>query len=121
MTTFKRSPTSSTRRNLRAGSLVAPVWTPTGGGSAMGSEEERGRFLTQVEKACNIGSKLRDLGVREYGVIRIDSAAGVDDWAKDPAANTKKIAQTFREAGKIAEPLRRTARGRRRDLLGRHA
>src|SRR4051812_36052383 len=32
-------------RNLRAGSLVAPVWPVTGGGSAMGNEEERGRFL----------------------------------------------------------------------------
>src|SRR6185369_9636660 len=36
-------------RGLVAGSLVAPVWPPTGGGSAMGSEEERGRFLTQVK------------------------------------------------------------------------
>src|SRR5215469_15559398 len=26
-------------KNLRAGSLVAPVWPATGGGSAMGSEE----------------------------------------------------------------------------------
>jgi hypothetical protein len=90
-------------KGLRAGSLVAPVWPPTGGGSAMGNEEERGRFLTQVKKACVIGGKLRDLGVRKYGVIRIDSATGVDDWAKDPAGNTKKIAQTFREAGAIAE------------------
>src|SRR5947209_3112350 len=53
-------------RNLRAGSLAAPVWPPTGGGSAMGSEEERGRFLTQVRKSCRIGHKLRDLGVRRY-------------------------------------------------------
>src|SRR3979409_903699 len=28
-------------KGLRAGSLVAPVWAPTGGGSAMGDEEER--------------------------------------------------------------------------------
>jgi sugar phosphate isomerase/epimerase len=90
-------------RNLRAGSLVAPVWPPTGGGSAMGNDEERGRFLTQVKKSCIIGGKLRDLGVRKYGVIRIDSATGVDEWAKDPAGNTKKIAWTFREAGAIAE------------------
>src|SRR5579864_1147103 len=34
-------------RNLVVGSLVAPVWPPTGGGSAMGSAEEKGRFLTQ--------------------------------------------------------------------------
>jgi len=90
-------------RNLRAGSLVAPVWPPTGGGSAMGNEEERGRFLTQVKKSCIIGGKLRDLGVRKYGIIRIDSATGVDEWAKDPAGNTTKIARTFREAGAIAE------------------
>jgi sugar phosphate isomerase/epimerase len=89
--------------NLRAGSLVAPVWPPTGGGSAMGSEEERGRFLTQVKKSCRIANKLRDFGVRKYGIVRIDSATGVDEWAKDPAGNTKKIAETFRQAGRIAE------------------
>jgi sugar phosphate isomerase/epimerase len=90
-------------KNLLAGSLVAPVWPPTGGGSAMGGEEERARFLTQVKKACRIGQKLRDLGVRRYGVIRIDSASSPSEWAKDPAANTKLIAQTFRQACDIAE------------------
>src|SRR5882757_7651995 len=55
---------------LVAGSLVAPVWPPVGGGSAMGSDEERGSFLTQVRKACAIGKKLRDLGIRKYGVVR---------------------------------------------------
>src|SRR5437868_2126689 len=92
-------------KNLKAGSLVAPVWPATGGGSAMGSEEERGRFLMQVKKACGIGRKLRDVGVRPYGVIRIDSAASPAEWAKNPEANTKRIAQTFREAGVIAESL----------------
>src|SRR5450755_2567445 len=71
-------------KGLRAGSLVAPVWPPTGGGSAMGNAEERGRFLTQVKKACRIGGKLRDLKIRDYGVVRIDSAAGAADWAHDP-------------------------------------
>src|SRR4051812_7135252 len=83
---------------LRVGSLVAPVWPPTGGGSAMGTEEERGKFLTQVRKACAIGTTLRDLGIRKYGVIRIDSAAGPSEWAKDPAGNSRKIADTFRQA-----------------------
>ena len=64
-----------TAKGLRAGSLVAPVWPPTGGGSAMGDEAERGRFLRQVQKACRIGRKLRDLNARQYGVIRIDSAS----------------------------------------------
>src|SRR3954463_13353281 len=35
-------------RGLVIGSVLAPVWPPTGGGSAMGSEEERARFLQQV-------------------------------------------------------------------------
>jgi sugar phosphate isomerase/epimerase len=89
--------------HLVAGSLVAPVWPPVGGGSAMGSTEERGHFLTQVRKACAIGKKLRDLGIRKYGVIRIDSAAGPHEWAEDPEGNTKLIAETFREACDVAE------------------
>src|SRR5438270_9664784 len=90
-------------KRLRAGSLVAPVWPPTGGGSAMGSETERAAFLTQVKKACRIGRKLRHLGIRKSGIVRIDSAASPAEWAKDPDANTKRIAQTFREACAIAE------------------
>jgi sugar phosphate isomerase/epimerase len=90
-------------RNLAVGSLVAPVWPPTGGGSAMGSEEERKNFLTQVRKACAIGQKLKAIGVRKYGVIRIDSAASPAEWASDPAGNTRKIADTFRQACDIAE------------------
>ena len=90
-------------KRLKAGSLVAPVWPPTGGGSAMGDDTERSRFLTQVTKACRIGQKLRDLKIRQYGIVRIDSACGVADWAKDPEGNTKRIAGTFREACTIAE------------------
>jgi sugar phosphate isomerase/epimerase len=90
-------------RHLGVGSLVAPVWPPTGGGSAMGDADERKRFVTQVRKACEIGRKLRDLGIRKSGVVRIDSAASPADWAADPEGNTKKIAQTFREACAVAE------------------
>ncbi len=90
-------------KNLVVGSLVAPVWPPTGGGSAMGGEDDRKNFLTQVRKACAIGKTLRDIGIRTYGVIRIDSAAGPSDWAKDPAGSTRKIAETFRQACDIAE------------------
>ena len=69
----------------------------------MGSEEERGRFLGQVRKACAIGQKLRKLGIRKYGVVRIDSAEGPSAWSEKPAENTKRIAETFREACTIAE------------------
>jgi sugar phosphate isomerase/epimerase len=91
------------RRNLVVGSLVAPVWPPTGGGSAMGTDEERKAFVRQVRKACEIAKKLNATGIRKYGVIRIDSAASPAEWAKDPAGNTKKIAETFRQAADVAE------------------
>ena len=90
-------------RGFMVGSLVAPVWPPTGGGSAMGSDQDRQQFLTQVKKACAIAKALRDLGVREYGVVRIDSAVGPGEWASDPAGNTRRIAATFRQACDIAE------------------
>lgn len=87
---------------LQIGSVVAPVWVPTGGGSAMGSPEERKQFLTQVKKGCTIAKKLRDWGIRPHGVVRIDSAVDPATWASDPVANTQLIAQTFREACDIA-------------------
>ena len=90
-------------KNLAIGSVVAPVWPPTGGGSAMGSESDRKNFVTAVRKACRIAKKLRELGARPYGVVRIDSASGCSDWAKDPEGNQKAIAATFREAADVAE------------------
>jgi sugar phosphate isomerase/epimerase len=91
------------RRGLVIGSIVAPVWPPVGGGSAMGDAEQRALFVGMVRKACVMGGVLRDLGVRPYGVIRIDSATPVADWAADPEANTRRIADTFREACAVAE------------------
>ena len=87
---------------LKVGSLVAPVWPGTVGGSAFGSEDDRKNFVLAVEKACRIADILKAHGVRDYGLIRIDSAGGVHDWSADPAGNTKLIAETWREAGKVA-------------------
>lgn len=88
---------------LSVGSLVAPVWPGTVGGSAFGSEEDRKNFVLAIEKSVRIANILKDHGVRKSGVIRIDSAGSVHDWSADPAGNTKKIAETWREAGKIAQ------------------
>ena len=90
-------------RGLVIGSVVAPVWPPTGGGSAMGDDAEREKFLTQVRKGCRISRKLRELGVRPYGLIRIDSACSPGDWLENPEQNQKRIADTFRQACDIAE------------------
>jgi sugar phosphate isomerase/epimerase len=89
-------------KGLAVGSVVAPVWPPTGGGSAMGSDPERQAFVGQVRKACRIARNLRALGIRPDGVVRIDSACGVADWAQDPEANQAKIARTFSEACDVA-------------------
>ena len=56
-----------------------------------------------MRKACGIARQLRELGIRKGGVVRIDSAASVEDWAKDPAGNTRTIADTFRRACDVAE------------------
>lgn len=100
---LKRIADKIAARGFVVGSVVAPVWPPTGGGSAMGSAEDRKKFVEQVRKGCRIASKLRKFGVRPYGIVRIDSATGVEEWSKDPNGNTKLIAQTFREAAEVAE------------------
>ncbi len=91
-----------TSLGLQIGSVVAPVWEPTGGGSAMGSQEERARFITQVRKACQIASRFRQLGVRPNGIVRIDSSVDPGSWASDPKTNSELIATTFREACDVA-------------------
>jgi sugar phosphate isomerase/epimerase len=100
---LKRLADRARSRGLVIGSVVAPIWPPTGGGPAMGGPEDRKKFCEQVRKGCRIAKRLRELGVRPYGIVRIDSASGVEDWYKDPAGNQKRIAETFREACTIAE------------------
>ncbi len=100
---IKRLAEKALKRNLVIGTVVAPIWPPTGGGSAMGTEEERRRFLEQVRKGCRVAMRLRELGVRPYGCVRIDTACNVEGWLADPEGNQKKIAATFREACLIAE------------------
>ncbi len=97
---IKRLADKIKKKGLDVGSVVAPVWFDA---SAMGNESMRAAWVTHVRKAVNIASKLRKLGVRPNGIVRIDSAASVKDWDKDPKGNTKIIAQSFREAGKIAK------------------
>ena len=99
---LKRLAEKVQKRGLVIGSVVAPVWGGTGGGSAMGDESERKKFSQQVHKGCHIAERLRELGVRPYGVVRIDSACSPSDWLKDPEGNQKRIAQTFRSACSIA-------------------
>lgn len=90
-------------RGLVVGSVVAPVWPPTGGGSAMGDDEAQKQFLSQVRKGCYIARALKQIGIRPYGVVRIDSACSPTEWSANPKANTQRIADTFRKACDIAD------------------
>ncbi|MEC3879033.1 sugar phosphate isomerase/epimerase family protein [Parapedobacter sp. 10938] len=94
----KRLADKVAHHGLNIGSLVAPIWA----GSAMGSEENRKTFVEMVRKSCQFGQQLRELGVRPYGVIRIDSSCSPAAWAEDPVGNTKVIAETFRAACDVA-------------------
>ena len=88
---------------FKVGSLVAPIWPGTVGDSAMGTPVQRAKFILAVKKACRIAKIFNEHGVRQYGVIRIDSAEfGVNKWREDSVANTKTIAATFREAAIVA-------------------
>ncbi len=73
------------------------------GSTAQGGPEDREKFVLAVKKACRIAGILNDHGVRKYGVIRIDSADNPEHWYGDPLGNTKKIAETFRAAAKVAQ------------------
>jgi sugar phosphate isomerase/epimerase len=81
------------------GSLVAPIWPGTVGDAAMGTEEQQGKFLTAIEKACRIAKIFNEHGVRQYGCIRIDSASGVEDWQKDPTVNTQDMLNLLEAVG----------------------
>ena len=90
-------------RNLNVGTVVAPIYEGTGGGSPLGTAEDRKKFVGQVRKACNVAKRLREMGVRPNGNVRFDSGIGVEPWAEDPEGNMKKIADVFRDACIVAE------------------
>ncbi|MFC1597455.1 sugar phosphate isomerase/epimerase family protein [Planctomycetota bacterium] len=90
-------------RNLSVGTVVAPIYGGTGGGSPIGTAEEQKAFLGQVAKACNVAKRLKELGVRSHGNVRFDTGIDVESWAADPDGNMKKIAETFREACRVAD------------------
>jgi sugar phosphate isomerase/epimerase len=90
------------RKGFVVGSVVAPIWPPTGGGSAMDPGEGRTNFLKQVRKGCEIAKQFREIGIRSYGVVRIDSAAAPSEWIEDPETSQENIAETFRQAADIA-------------------
>ena len=70
----------------------------------MGSEEDGSNFVTQVRKACAHRARScatsASASTASCASTRPSSPA---EWAADPAGNTKKIADTFRQACDVAE------------------
>lgn len=85
---------------FKVGSVVAPIWFE---GCAQEEGVKRTKFLEAVKKAARIAVKLKEWGLRSYGVIRIDSASSPAAWAADPSGNQARIAETFRQAAAIAK------------------
>ena len=90
-------------RNLDVGTVVAPIYEGTGGGSPLDEGAGRTGFVGQVRKACHVAKTLREMGVRPNGNVRFDSGIDVASWSADPEVNMQKIADTFREACQVAE------------------
>jgi hypothetical protein len=100
---IKRLAERAQARNLKVGTVVAPIYGGTGGGSPLDVPKGRRQFVGQVRKACHVARRLKQLGVRDYGNVRFDSGIDVASWAADPEGNMKKIAHTFRESCLVAE------------------
>ena len=69
------------------GSVVAPVWFDA---SAMGDAKQRENYLTAIRKACRIAKFLRELGIRPYGIVRIDSASSRPTGRKTRKATRRR-------------------------------
>ena len=110
-------PAQSRRRFARRAGVAADR-RRLGDGQRRGAESVRHAGAARPARSARSSS---DLGIRKYGVVRIDSAASPADWAKDPAGNHEEDRRDVPAGVRRRRGVRRAARGRRRNLLGRHA
>ena len=121
-TTSKRWPTRSGRADLVVGRVVAPVWPPTGGGVGDG----RLKRTKPVSHAGPQGLPHRARSCANSASARTASCASIRPAAPGrlgprPPGQQQRIAETFRRGVRHRRGLRRAARGRGGNLLGRHA
>ena len=110
------------RGTWRSASVVAPVWPPTGGGSAMGSDADRERVPRRRSTrpaASPSGCASWAFGpTASCGSTRpAASAAWADDPRGQPEADRRDVPRGLHDR----RGPRRTAGRRGRNLLGRHA
>ena len=108
-------------RNLEIGTVVAPVWGPTGGGSAMGNADEQAKFLDAGPQGLPHRRAPAAVGhpAQRRGADRLGLARGglVRRPAGQPEADRRDLPRGLQDR----RGPRRAAGRRRRNLLGRHA
>ena len=105
-------------KGLAIGSLVAPIW---GGGGAFGTDEDRKNYLTALRKSCAIGKKLKDIGIRKYGIHPPGHRQQPRQLRQGSGGQPEAEHRDLQGGRQDRRRLRRTAGPRRRNLLGRHA
>ena len=95
------------RYGFFVGTLVAPTWAGTNGGSAMTIEGRVAR-AKQIKKTAEIGKWLREQGIRPAGcnLVRTDTGESPENFMTgDTKANAEFIAETFRMEAEICADL----------------
>ena len=105
---------------LKVGSFVAPIWGGAGGGSAMGSEEERKTFFAGAQ---GLRHRQADAGIRHPADRRrqdrfLDQRR---DLGQEPGRGHQADRRDLSRSRQDRRGPRRVPRRRGRDLLGRHA
>ena len=86
------------------------------------AHDERKKFLEQVRKGCRIARRLREIGIRPYGVVRIDSADRRGRMGRRRPGGQQPEDRRHVPRGLQDRRGHWRAAGRRgRNLLGRHA
>ncbi len=108
-------------RGFVVGSLVAPVWPPTGGGSAMGSADDRTNFVDAGPQG--VRDRQEAEGPRHSSLRRRPHRLGVEPErvGEGSGRQHEEDRRDLRRGVRRRRELRRDACRRRRDLLGRHA
>ncbi len=91
---IKRLAANVRGRGLVIGALIAPSLAVGAGKDA---------WLANIRETCRIGRRLRSLGARPYGVIRIDVGYSAAAWTEDPFSAQRHGVEDLRAACAVAD------------------
>ena len=108
-------------QGLVIGSMVAPVWPPVGGGSAMGSADERRQFVTMVKKVMSSSPKNSVISAFEAMASCASFRRQASTPGRRPDGQYQADRADFPRGLRRGRKLWRAPGCRGRDLLGRYA